>query len=80
MLWMWLAGVGSWCHACQAQLLHQALYPFAVDPMTQSTQVLGHAPCAIKWMPCVLFIKQLQQQALIVIYCFLLAFFMGIDD
>ena len=68
---MRLAGVQSW-------LLHQSLYPFAINHAPQSTQVLGHPACAIERMPCMLFIKQLQQQTLILIYRFWLPLF--IDD
>ena len=68
---MRLAGVQSW-------LLHQSLYPFAINHAPWSTQVLGHPACAIERMPCILFIKQLQQQTLILIYRFWLPLF--IDD
>jgi hypothetical protein len=58
VLRMGLAGVGAGRHARQAQFLHQAPHPLAVDRMAMGAQALGHAPRTIKRVPGVFFIQQ----------------------
>jgi hypothetical protein len=56
------AGVGPRRHAGQPHLLHQALYPLAIDGVAQALEENNHLAATIKRMSCVFLVDQATEQ------------------
>ena len=56
------AGVRTRRHPGQPELLHQALYPFAIDEMTRRLEENHHLAAAIEGPPGIFFVNQAVEQ------------------